>query len=226
MPHWNQKQGRLYACLSQIIIKIPSLLPLPSQLPYRTRHQIPDPPPGFPDAPAYILLLCEFLPQPGSYKQSLVEKNYAVRSVNSMQAGLNGFLEFLGRKELKVKSLRQQKQIYCPAEKELTKAEYLRLLEASVKQEQLNLIIQTICGTGIRVSELKYFTVEGVRRGEITVQCKNKNRTVLVPGKLRKRLQDFAKKNNIREGSIFITITGKTLDLSNIWSQMKKICVD
>ena len=129
------------------------------------------------------------------YKQSLVEKKYAVRSVNSMLAGLNSFLEFMGWKELKVKSLRQQKQIYCAAEKELTKAEYLRLLEASVKQEQLNMIIQTICGTGIRVSELKYFTVEGVRHGEIMVQCKNKNRTVLVPGKLRKRLLDFAKKH-------------------------------
>lgn len=151
-------------------------------------------------------------------------EKYAVRSVNSMLAGLNSFLEFMGWKELKVKSLRQQKQIYCAAEKELTKAEYLRLLEASVKQEQLNMIIQTICGTGIRVSEFKYFTVEGVRHGEIMVQCKNKNRTVLVPGKLRKRLLDFAKKHNIRGGNIFITKTGKPVDRSNIWSQMKKLC--
>ena len=158
------------------------------------------------------------------YKQSLIEKNYAIRSINSMLAGLNSFLEFLGLEEARVKSLKQQKQIFSAAEKELTKAEYMQLLEASKGQEQLNLIIQTICGTGIRVSELKYFTLEDVRRGEVHVRCKNKTRTILVPGKLRKLLLNFAKKKGIREGCVFITKSGRHLDRSNIWSQMKTLC--
>lgn len=159
-----------------------------------------------------------------SYKQNLVEKDYAVRSINSMLASLNSFLEFLGLNEARVKSLRQQKQIFCAEEKELTKAEYMRLLKASQKQEQLNLLLQTICGTGIRVSELKYFTAEDVRRGTVSVRCKNKIRTILVPDSLRKRLLDYAKKNGIREGCIFVTRKGNPLDRSNIWSQMKKLC--
>lgn len=159
-----------------------------------------------------------------SYKQSLVEKNYAVRSINSMLASLNSFLEFLGLKEARVKNLKQQKQIFCTEEKELTKEEYMRLLKASQKQEQLNLVIQTICGTGIRVSELKYFTVEEVQRGAVSVQCKNKTRAILIPGNLRRLLLDFAKKKGIRKGCIFVTRTGKPLDRSNIWAKMKKLC--
>ena len=120
-----------------------------------------------------------------SYKHSLQEQGYAIRSINSMLASVNSLLDFLGWTDCKVKTLRCQRQTYCAEDKELTKAEYLRLLEASKHQEQLNLVIQTICGTGIRVSELKYFTVEAVVRGEITVRCKSKTRTILVPGKLK-----------------------------------------
>lgn len=94
------------------------------------------------------------------YKKFLVAKGYAIRSVNSMLASLNSLLEFLGRPELRVKNLRMQRQIYCAKEAELTKEEYMRLLRAAEKRPQLHLIMQTICGTGIRVSELKYFTVE------------------------------------------------------------------
>lgn len=159
-----------------------------------------------------------------AYKQDLLEKNYAVRSINSMLASLNSLLDFLGWGDCKVKSLKIQRQTYCAEEKELTKAEYLRLLEASRNQPQLNLIMQTICGTGIRVSELKYFTVEAVRRGEIVVNCKNKTRTILLPGKLKKLLLDYAKKNNIQSGAIFVTRNGKPVNRSNIWAQMKKLC--
>lgn len=159
-----------------------------------------------------------------AYKQCLIEKGYAVRSINSMLAGLNCFLDFLGASETKVRSLKQQKQIYCTEDKELTKAEYLRLLEVSGKQEQLNLVIQTICGTGIRVSELKYFTVEDIQRGEVNVRCKNKTRIILVPGKLRRLLLDFARKHQILKGGIFVTKSGRPLDRSNIWSQMKRLC--
>jgi len=159
-----------------------------------------------------------------SYKHSLQEQGYAIRSINSMLASINSLLTFLGWTDCKVKNLRCQRLTYCSEEKELTKAEYLRLLEASKHQEQLNLVIQTICGTGIRVSELKFFTVEAVRRGEITVQCKSKTRTILVPGKLKKLLLHYAKKCGIQSGIIFVTKTGKALNRSNIWAQMKRLC--
>ena len=159
-----------------------------------------------------------------AYKAELQKKNYAIRSVNSMLASINSLLDFLEWTDCKVKTLRCQRQTYCAEEKELTKSEYLRLLEASQKNEQLNLVIQTICGTGIRVSELRYFTVEAVNRGEITVQCKSKTRTILVPGKLKKLLLNYAKHCRIQSGTIFVTKNGKPMDRSNIWAQMKRLC--
>ena len=159
-----------------------------------------------------------------AYKQSLIEKNYAVRSINSMLAGVNSLLKFLAWDDCKVKSLRVQRQTYMTEEKELTKAEYLRLLQASKNQHQLNLVIQTICGTGIRVSELKYFTVEAIERGSVVIQCKNKTRTILIPGKLKRMLLDYTKKEKILSGTVFITKYGNPLDRSNIWSQMKALC--
>ena len=159
-----------------------------------------------------------------SYKKELEERNYAVRSINSMIASINSLLEFLGWSDCKVKMLRCQRQTYCAEEKELSKEEYKRLLEASRKHERLNLVIQTICSTGIRVSELKYFTVEEVKKGEISVKCKSKIRTILVPRQLRKLLLNYAKKYNIQTGIIFVTKSGKPLDRSNIWTQMKRLC--
>lgn len=159
-----------------------------------------------------------------SWKKQLVESSYAVRSINSMLASVNSLLEFLGLSNCRVKNIRMQQQTYCAEDKELTKNEYLQLLEASKGQEQLNLVIQTICGTGIRVSELKYFTVEAVCRGEITVQCKSKTRTILVPGKLKKLLLSYAKKCGIQCGPVFVTRNGKAMDRSNIWAQMKRLC--
>ena len=159
-----------------------------------------------------------------AWKKELVEKGYAVRSINSMLASVNSFLGFLGWHDCKVKNIRLQQQTYCAEEKELTKAEYLRLLEASKGNEQLNLVIQTICGTGIRVSELRYFTVEAVRQGEVTVNCKSKTRTILVPGKLRKLLLHYAKQKHITTGTIFVGKNGKPLDRSSIWRQMKQLC--
>ena len=158
------------------------------------------------------------------WKKELVEQGYAVRSVNSMLASVNSLLSFLGWHDCKVKSIRLQRQTYCAEEKELTKAEYLRLLEASRKNEQLNLVLQTICGTGIRVSELRYFTVEAVQCGEVTVNCKSKTRTILVPGKLRKALLKYAKQRGIQSGVIFRGKSGKPLDRSSIWRQMKQLC--
>lgn len=159
-----------------------------------------------------------------AWKKRLTEQGYAVRSINSMLAAVNSLLDFLGWSECRVKNIRLQHQTYCAEEKELTKAEYLRLLEASGKNEQLNLVLQTICATGIRVSELRYFTVEAVRCGEITVSCKNKTRTILVPGKLRKLLIRYAKQRQIASGAIFVGKSGRPLDRSRIWRQMKQLC--
>ena len=158
------------------------------------------------------------------WKKQLIESGYAVRSINSMLASVNSLLDFLGLSNCKVKNIRTQRQTYCAEDQELTKAEYLRLLAASKQNEQLNLVIQTICGTGIRVSELRYFTVEAIRRGEVTVDCKNKTRTIIVPGKLKNILLNYAKRQGITAGAIFVTRSGKDLNRSNIWSAMKKLC--
>ncbi len=159
-----------------------------------------------------------------AWKKQLAEKGYGARSINSMLASVNSLLDFFGLTHCKAKNLRTQRQIYCTEDKELTKSEYLRLLSASRKNEQLNLVLQTICGTGIRVSELRYFTVEAVRCGEVTVECKNKTRTILVPGKLKNILLNYAKRHGVTAGTIFVTRTGKPLNRSNIWAAMKKLC--
>ena len=158
------------------------------------------------------------------YKKHLIEQGYAVRSVNSMLASVNKLFSWLGWQNCRVKNIRTQREIYCSEEKELTKAEYLRLLKASEPNRQLNLILQTICATGIRVSELKYFTVDAVKRGEVRVSCKNKTRTILVPGKLKKMLLNFARQKGIRTGNLFVNRKGKPLDRSVIWAAMKKLC--
>lgn len=159
-----------------------------------------------------------------AFKNRLVEENYAVGSINTMLASLNSLFNFLGWQDCKVRNIRQQRQTYCAEDKELTKDEYMRLLKAAENQPQLCLIMKTICGTGIRVSELQYFTVEAVRRGEVTIRCKGKTRTVLIPNQLKKMLLQWAKENRISEGAIFITRNGKPVNRSNIWAQMKKLC--
>ncbi len=159
-----------------------------------------------------------------AYKRSLEEAGYKPRSINSMLASLNCFLEFIKAADCKVKTVRIQKPTYMTEEKELTKGEYKRLIAAAKNKEQLSLVIRTICATGIRVSELKYFTVSAVKAGEVTVKCKSKNRTILIPGDLRKLLLRYTAKHRIADGCIFITRNGKPLDRSYIWAQMKKLC--
>jgi len=123
-----------------------------------------------------------------AYKQKLINKNYAIRSINSILASVNSLLCFIGRYDCRVKSLRMQREIYCSAKKELSKEEYLRLVNAAKekKNERLALILQTICGTGIRVSELQFITVESVKRGFARVNCKGKTRTVMIVSRLQK----------------------------------------
>ena len=159
-----------------------------------------------------------------NYKKQLMKAGYGASSVNSMLASLNSFLTFMGWTDCRVKSLKLQRQVYCAEEKELTKAEYERLLKAASKKPQLYLVMQTICATGIRVSELKYFTLEAVKRGEVVVSCKAKTRTILLPGKLRKRLLDYARQESIRSGVIFLARNGQPLDRRAIWARMKSLC--
>lgn len=161
-----------------------------------------------------------------AYKQQLMEQRYAVRSINSMLGSVNSLLSFLGCPECRVKTIRQQREVYCAEGKELTKGEYMNLLDAARKKPQLRLVMETICGTGIRVSELRYFTVEAVAKGEVTVTCKAKTRRILLPKKLQRLLLDYAKKNGIRSGAIFITRKGNPLNRSNIWTQMKRLCLE
>ena len=160
-----------------------------------------------------------------AYKKHLQE-NYAARSVNSMLASINSLFAFLDRYDLKVRSLKLQRQVFCPEEKELTRAEYARLCKTAERKhnERLNLILQTICGTGIRVSELQYITVEAVRQGEAIVNCKAKTRSVFIVKELKQKLLRWSAEQGIKSGMIFVTRTGKPISRTNIWREMKALC--
>ena len=163
-----------------------------------------------------------------AYKNKLKEDGYAVRSINSMLASLNSLLRFLGWDELRVRTIKIQQQMFCPEEKELTRQEYERLVRAarSKRNERLSLILQTICGTGIRVSELQYITVEAVRCGEVIVSCKGKLRTVFIVRELQGQLLGYAARRGIASGQIFITRSGNPVSRTNIWRDMKALCAD
>jgi len=159
------------------------------------------------------------------YKSKLGE-SYAVASANSMIAAMNCFLRFCGWHDLCVKQFKMQREVYCSEEKELTRAEYVRLLEAANAKhnERLNLIIQTICGTGIRVSELQYITVEALHNGEAIVNCKGKNRRVFIVPELKKKLLRYVKEQGISTGTVFVTRGGKPVSRNSIWKDMKALC--
>lgn len=159
------------------------------------------------------------------YKK-LLQKKYAVRSVNSTLASINGLFSFLGWHELRVKTMKLQRQVFFPEEKELTRAEYMRLCRTAEQRgnKRLSLILQTICGTGIRVSELQHITVEAARCGEATVSCKGKTRSVFIVKELKQKLLRYAAEQGIRSGMIFVTRTGRAVSRTNIWREMKSLC--
>ena len=159
------------------------------------------------------------------YKSYLCER-YAPASVNAALSSLNSFFNFMEWYDLRVKNLKIQKQIFASTDKELTKAEYDRLLQAAKqkKNERLYLLMQTICSTGIRVSEVRYITVEAVSRGVAEINCKGKCRQVFLPKQLCQILKQYIKEQKIKCGAVFITKNGNPLDRSNIWSDMKKLC--
>ena len=159
------------------------------------------------------------------YKNILVQQ-YAPASVNSVLSSLNGYFGYIERYDLKVKNLKVQRQIFCQSEKELTKAEYERLLKAakSKKNERLYLIMQTICSTGIRVSELKYIDVNSVMTGQAQVRLKGTIRMIILPKELCQLLKKYIKEKHIASGSVFITRKGQPVDRHSIWKAMKELC--
>lgn len=161
-----------------------------------------------------------------AYKNKLINEHYAVRSINSMLASLNSFFMYLGWSDCKVKSIKLQRHVYCPEEKELTKSEYIRLVNTAKQKgnARLNLILQTICGTGIRVSELQFITVEAIKNGEAVVSLKGKTRSVFIVKELRKKLLRYIAEQKIQSGAVFITRTGKPISRTNIWREMKNLC--
>ena len=160
-----------------------------------------------------------------SWKEKLTGE-YAPASVNAMLAAVNGYLRFMGWMELTVKPLKIQRSLFLEEEKELTREEYVRLVKtAQAKEnERLALVIQTICATGIRVSELKFITVEAVQSGRAEIANKGKRRMVFLPDQLRKVLKKYIRNQKKTAGAVFTTRTGKPLDRSNIWRDMKKLC--
>lgn len=159
------------------------------------------------------------------FKEVLM-KDYAPSSVNSMIASINKFLVFSGEEILKLKPVKIQKEIFMNPKRELTETEYQRLLDVAEQSnnQRLSLIIQTICQTGIRVSELEYITASSLHVGRAVVNCKGKQRVVLIPNELCKVLKVYCKNAGITEGVVFRTKGGKPVDRSNIWKMMKKIC--
>lgn len=160
-----------------------------------------------------------------SYKNALPEQ-YSVTSANSMLAALNAYFRFLGCYDLCVKQYKIQKSAFSSEEKELSKAEYLRLVDAARAKgnARLDLILQTICGSGIRVSELEYITVEAVNKGEAFVRCKGKNRRIFIVAPLRQKLLRYIRERHISSGSVFVTRGGKPVSRHNIWREMKALC--
>ena len=160
------------------------------------------------------------------WREYLVERGYAAVTVNSMLSAVNRFLRFLGREDCKIKFLRVQRKAFREESRELTKAEYQRLLDVAREtgQERLELLMETICATGIRVSEVRYITVEAANRAGTDIRLKGKIRDILIPNKLRRKLLKYARKNKIASGEIFLTGSGKSLSRGQIWREMKAIC--
>lgn len=161
------------------------------------------------------------------WKEKLISQ-YAPASVNAILAAVNGYLRYMGWLNLTVKPLKIQRSLFLEEEKELTKAEYVRLVRAAQMQEneRLSLVLQTICATGIRVSELRFITVEAIQKGRVEIANKGKMRIVFLPDKLRKLLRKYMQKQKKTAGAVFTTRNGKPLDRSNIWRDMKKLCKD
>lgn len=161
------------------------------------------------------------------YKESLKER-YKISSVNSILAAINSFFVYIGREELKVKLFKVQRVLYSSQEREMTERDYEKLVRTAQKSgdEKMSMLLQTIGSTGIRISELKYITVESLERGKTEIYNKGKSRVILLPEELTKVLKKYCRRSEISSGSIFVTRNGNPVDRSNISKKMKQLAVD
>ena len=161
-----------------------------------------------------------------AWKDHLVADGYAPVTVNAMLAAVNRCFRFIGREDCRVKALRIQKRVFRDAGRELSKEDYFKLRDAAEEngQERLALLIETICATGIRVSEVQYVTVGAAKQGRAEVSLKGKIRTILLPGKLCRKLIKYARNKKIARGEIFLTARGKRLSRKQIWAELKRLC--
>ena len=160
------------------------------------------------------------------YKEDLrINKKYKLSSINSFLIAVNRFLEYMGWYGMRVKTYNIQREVFAPAGRDLSMQEYRKLVYAAKYKgkKRLAMVIQTICATGIRISELSNVTVDSVRQGIVDIYCKRKQRKVLLPKKLKKMLVKYIKENNINNGIVFCTSSGKALDRSNLWREMKAL---
>lgn len=160
------------------------------------------------------------------WKEHLLAQGYAPVTINSMLAAVNALCRFAGWEECRVKFLKIQRRMFRESSRELTRAEYERLLNAArgLGRERLALLMETICATGIRVSEVRYITVKTAQQGKAEIALKGKIRTILLPGKLCRKLLKYARKNKIASGEIFLTGSGNSLSRRQIWAEMKGLC--
>ena len=160
------------------------------------------------------------------WKGGLLDQGCTPATVNSKLAAINKFFSFAGWAEFRVKPLKIQRRLFRDDSRELTRAEYLRLLETAhaLGRERLALLMETICATGIRVSEVQNITVEAARRGKTEIALKGKIRTILLPGKLCRKLLKYARKRQIASGKIFLTKGGRGMSRGQIWAEMKALC--
>ena len=160
------------------------------------------------------------------WKGGLLDQGCTPGTVNSKLAAINKFFSFAGWAEFRVKPLKIQRRLFRDDSRELTRAEYLRLLETAraLGRERLALLMETICATGIRVSEVQNITVEAARWGKTEIALKGKIRTILLPGKLCRKLLKYARKRQIASGKIFLTKGGRGMSRGQIWAEMKALC--
>lgn len=160
------------------------------------------------------------------WKGHLLDMGYAPVTVNAMVSAINGLFRFLGWEDCRIKFLKIQRKLFRDAKRELSRSEYMRLLACAQErnQERLALLMETICATGIRVSEVRYITVEAAQSGKAEVSLKGKIRVIFLPAKLCKKLPKYAKKQKTASGAIFRTKSGKEISRRQIWAELKGLC--